>query len=90
MKNGKEVLEKYKRYMESKGITSKYESIKVGCKTGICLRTVNPDGNSRNEDIKVFVEPDLIILISIPFDDQKQQRQLFLQNFLQHNVACTK
>lgn len=89
MKNGKESLESYKRYMEEKGVTSHYDSIKVGCKTGIQLRTIKTDDKNPIEDIKIFIEPDLTIFVSMPFDEESQNRELFLRNFLQQNVVCT-
>jgi hypothetical protein len=88
-KNGKESLEVYKRFMESKGVTSLYDSVKVGCKTGILLRTIKSDDKNPNENIKIFVEPDLTIFVSMPFDKESQKREQFLRNFLQHNVLCT-
>lgn len=89
MKNGKERLEGWRKFMEKKGAISRYETIKVGCKTGICLRTIKPDEKDPNVDVNIFVEPDLTIFISMPFDNQNQKREMFLQNFLQQNIACT-
>ena len=90
MKNGKERLDDWKQFMEKKGVPSRYETTKVGCKTGICLRTINPDEKDPYEDIKIFVAPDLTIFISMPFDKKNQKREQFLQNFLQQNITCSK
>jgi len=90
IKNGKERLEDWKRFMEKKGATSSYESIKVGCKSGILLRTINSDDKSPNEDVKIFVEPDLTIFVSMPFDKGSQKREAFLKGFLLSHVACTQ
>ncbi|MDD2467852.1 MAG: hypothetical protein PHI97_28060 [Desulfobulbus sp.] len=90
MKNGKDRLDDWKRFMEKKGATSRYETTKVGCKTGICLRTIKPDEKDPYEDIKIFVEPDLTIFISMPFNKQNQKREKFLQDFLRQNIKCSK
>jgi len=90
MKNGKERLEDWKRFMEKKGATSRYDSIKVGCKSGIMLRAIKSDDKNPNEDIKIFVEPDLSISVSMPFDNGSQKRQQFLRDFLLTNVACVQ
>lgn len=87
-KNGKERLEVWKRFMEKNGATSSYDSIKVGCKSGILLRTIKSDDKNPNEDIKIFVEPDLSISVSMPFDNGSQKREQFLKDFLLTNVAC--
>lgn len=89
IKNGKERLDEWKRFVEKKGVPSRYETTKVGCKTGICLRTIKPDEKDPCEDIEIFVEPDLTIFISMPLDRQNQKREKFLQNFLQHNITCS-
>jgi hypothetical protein len=89
LKNGKEFLERYKGYMEKKGVMSSYDSIEVGCKTGIKLTTIK-SGDIPNEDIKIFVEPDLSIFVSMPFDKESQRREQFLKNFLLQNVACVQ
>lgn len=90
IKNGKERLEDWKRFMEKKGATSNYESIKVGCKSGLLLKTIKSDEKSPNEDIKIFVEPDVTIFVSMPFDKGSQKREQFLKDFLLVNVACTQ
>lgn len=90
IKNGKERLEDWKRFMEKKGATSRYETVKVGCKSGILLKTIKTDEKSPNEDIKIFVEPDLTIFVSMPFDTGSQKREQFLKDFLQSNVVCAQ
>lgn len=90
MKNGKERLEDYKRFMEKKGVASSYDNIKVGCKSAILLRTIKTDDKSPSEDIKIFVEPDITIFVSMPFDKDSQRREQFLKNFLFQNVACAQ
>lgn len=90
IKNGKERLEDWKRFMEKKGATSTYESVQVGCKPGVLLRTIKSDGKNPNEDIKIFVEPDLTIFVSMPFEKESRKREQFLKEFLLSNIVCAQ
>jgi len=86
--NSVEKLEGYRKFKEKKGIQSTYENVQVGCKNAIGLKTIESDGKSSYEDIKIAVNSDTTIFVSMPFDNNSPQRENFLKDFLSKNVIC--